>query len=74
MRKASTHVVRLISVLVLLLPSLDVGTLMDPDVSSQLVAPREPLVAPGVVAGVRLLSGMSSDMTSLIGREEMDAK
>ena len=42
---------------------------MDSDVSRQLVAPRESLVASGVVAGVRLLSGVSSDVTCLMRRK-----
>lgn len=59
-------VVGIVSVLVLLLPSLDVGTLVDSNVPRQLVAPREPLVAPSVVTGVRLLSGVGSDVTGLM--------
>lgn len=49
---------------VLLLALLRVG-LVDPGMSGKLVTPRETLVAAWVRAGVRLLSSVGSDVTSL---------
>lgn len=58
----TTHVFRFVALLLL---ALGERTLVDPDVTGELVAPGEALVAARVGARVRLLSGVRADVTGL---------